>query len=269
MAHLEHLEQQTGNTRSVCCKARSYCLTWNNYTAEDLTQFEQFCEGECDDYAFQEEVGEEGTPHIQAAIRFANARSWKSVKKDFPKCHIEVTKHTWQRAKAYCMKSETRVGTTVEKGKETVKDPLKGKVLRAWQEEIKKMLDEEPDDRKIYWYTDIAGGKGKTSLARHLIINRDKPDIIYLSGKVADVKCGVAKEVSEGRSPRLCIFNFARSMEQYISYEALEVIKDGIFYSGKYESGMCMYNIPHVVVMANFPPDRSKLSEDRWEIKTI
>jgi len=67
----------------------------------------------------------------------------------------------------------------------------------------------------------------------------------------------------------MAIFGYARSKENYISYEALEEIKDGLFFSGKYESGMVCINPPHVVVLCNFAPDESKLSKDRWVIKNI
>lgn len=56
---------------------------------------------------------------------------------------------------------------------------------------------------------------------------------------------------------------------EYVSYSALEELKDGIFFSGKYESSMVMTNNLHIFVFANFEPDRSKLSKDRWEIHYV
>ena len=49
----------------------------------------------------------------------------------------------------------------------------------------------------------------------------------------------------------------------YISYEALENIKDMYFYSGKYEGGCVNGNSPHIYIFANFPPDESKMTVDR------
>lgn len=67
----------------------------------------------------------------------------------------------------------------------------------------------------------------------------------------------------------MAIFDYTRSQEEYISYEALEAVKNGIFYNNKYESGMVVYNTPHVIVLSNFRPDLSKLSADRWRIKEV
>lgn len=55
-------------------------------------------------------------------------------------------------------------------------------------------------------------------------------------------------------------------MENYVSYEAIESVKDGIFFSGKYESGMTIFNQPHIICFANFAPDIGKMSSDRWKI---
>lgn len=90
-----------------------------------------------------------------------------------------------------------------------------------------------------------------------------------MNGKSADIQCGIAKHINDGKELKVAIFGYPRTAENFVSYAALEVVKDGIFYNTKYESGMVMYNVPHVVVLANFPPDQTKLSADRWVIKDI
>jgi hypothetical protein len=95
-------------------------------------------------------------------------------------------------------------------------------------------------------------------------------NIIYVNGKAADIKAGIVSHIESGKYVKAGIFGFPRTVTaEYVSYAALEEVKDGIFYSGKYESRMCMYNPPHIIVMANFPPDTSKMSKDRWVIKNL
>jgi len=49
----------------------------------------------------------------------------------------------------------------------------------------------------------------------------------------------------------------------------LESIKNGLFFSGKYESTQVVMNSPHLIIFANEPPDKSKMSADRWHIVRI
>lgn len=89
---------------------------------------------------------------------------------------------------------------------------------------------------------------------------------IYVNGKGTDIKAAIC-EMKE--PPDIVIFGYPRSTEDYISYGALEEIKDGIFFSGKYESRMKIFNPPHVYVFANFRPNEDEMSKDRWIIKNI
>ena len=40
-------------------------------------------------------------------------------------------------------------------------------------------------------------------------------------------------------------------------------------YNTKYQSEMRVYKIPHVIVISNEEPDKSKLSNDRWDIHKL
>lgn len=131
---------------------------------------------------------------------------------------------------------------------------------RPWQADLLALLAADPDDRKVYWVTDIAGGKGKTVLAKHLV---DQCSAFYCNGgKHTDIVYAYAGE-------RVAVFDYVRDSAEYVNYGAIEQLKNGIMFSSKYESGMKRCANPHVVVFANFHPDQSKLSADRWHIITL
>lgn len=52
-------------------------------------------------------------------------------------------------------------------------------------------------------------------------------------------------------------------------YEALEILKDGFITCTKYTGGDCWIPKLHVIVFANFKPNLTSLSMDRWNIMEI
>ena len=77
--------------------------------------------------------------------------------------------------------------------------------------------------------------------------------------KSADIKYAYEGE-------RVVLFDLTRSQQEHFNYEVMESVKNGTMFSGKYESKVKVYASPHVVVFANWLPDYSKLSMDRWDV---
>lgn len=257
------LDTETCNTKTI--RSRAWCFTINNYSDDDLTFLEDL-KSDLEDYAWQSEVGEKGTPHIQGCMKFKNARTFNALKKKHNTWHLEVPRKPWIAQKRYCQKDDTSDGLIADK-KNTIKDPLQGLELYDWQKEIIGLIKEEPDNRSIHWYYDEIGCKGKTTLAKSLCINNK--DCIYLTGKASDMKFGVYSYIKNNKPLRVVILDLVRSLENFVSYQGIEEIKNGIFYNTKYESEMCLYNDIHVIIFANFEPVLKKLSLDRWVIKEI
>lgn len=241
------------NTKSVL-RARYWIFTWNNYDLEWEGKLVQYFK-DAKDYNFQEEKGTEGTPHIQGYVEFITPKRFDTLKKLNEKIHWEPSRS--KAAKAYCKKTETRNGKLIEKWKPEITE------FRDWQKNIWDIIHKEPDDRKIYWIYDEKGTKGKTKLCKHIC--RTYKEWLYCAGKASDMKFAISSILQKGEL-KGCLFDFTRSLENYVSYEGIESIKNGIFFSGKYESGMCLYPTPHVICFANFKPDESALSNDRWVI---
>lgn len=278
-------------------KARAYTLTINNPTEAEVELIDQlFDDNTVIDLIGQHERGEqEGTLHIQLMINWKNCRSFNGVKKLFPRAHIEKVKNLIGAAK-YCSKEDTRVedmpswekigskslmkawsmeqeqiGVISKYVTEDCPDPLEGKELRPWQEDILELYGAEPDDRTIHWYFDPTGGKGKTTFAKSMSIRYD--DVLLCTGSVRDSKYVITQWIIANewkKSPRMIIYDIARCQDgEKISYQAIEDMKNGIFVNTKYESCRVIYKCPHMIVFNNQLPDESKMSSDRWVIHNM
>lgn len=132
--------------------------------------------------------------------------------------------------------------------------------LRIWQKELVEELLCPPDYRKVVWYIDRKGNNGKTTLARFLVANHKA--FYCINGKTADVAHAYNGE-------RIVLFDLPRTSENGVNYHVIEALKNGMLFSGKYESKTKVFDIPHVVVFSNFAPDKSALSADRWDIREL
>lgn len=258
-----------GNTKSslpLKSRRRKWCFTCFQYDDTTCTDLCDYFEGA--KYLFQEEIcPETKTPHLQGAVCFKNARYFSTLKEKFPTVHWEVMRNE-SASFDYCMKEESKKKDGLRRSgglPKRLTSPIDK--LYDWQKTLVEKLAKEPDQRSIMWYWEPEGNVGKTVLAKHICIKN--PDAIYVSGKAQDVKYAVAQRVAAGKPPRIVIYGVPRTYEEYVSYAALEEVKDGIFFSGKYEAGMVMYNNPHVVVLANCEPEKEKVSSDRWDIVRI
>jgi len=94
-----------GNTKTPRNRSRNWCFTWNNYTENDKIEVKRLLSEY--EFVFQEETGENGTPHLQGCFQNKNAIEFEKVKKMLPKCHIEKCK-SWDASKKYCSKLDSR-----------------------------------------------------------------------------------------------------------------------------------------------------------------
>ncbi len=89
-------------------RSRSWFFTLNNYTVTDCAQLPTaFSKYSARKYIFQEEIGENKTPHLQGIVTFKEKVSFKNMKKINSRIHWEVPKKT-RACFNYCQKEETR-----------------------------------------------------------------------------------------------------------------------------------------------------------------
>lgn len=266
---------EAGNTKSASVLARSHkfrrmCFTYNNYTDEHYTQIVSFCRKESSKWIIGKEIAPgTGTPHLQGYMEFANPRSWDSLRRMWP-WHLEKAKGTADENFVYCSKDNDFVSDGWDDLWQIPSDPMAGLEWKDWQVQLKAELGGEPHPRKIIWYYDPVGNAGKSTFATHMMYH-DK-DLLYVDGgSCADLKAALAGMKEEGtKPPKIVILDLPKSRDpKYVSYDGLEAIKNGAFLNTKYHSCTMRMPRPHMVVFANCLPDVSKMSADRWDIRTI
>lgn len=263
-----------GNTNSIANNKKSrvnpskkWVFTLNNYTDVQMVLLKQRLETLGEKYIVGKEVGECGTPHLQGWVQFKNrVRPITAI--GIKEIHWEKQKGSNQQCIDYCQK-EGNVWIVKDCGdvKRRIKDPLEGKELYPWQQFVLDLIKQEPNDRDIYWFWEPDGNIGKTSFVKHVLIHNN--DCTVVDGKVADAIHGVTEMVRRGKDPRVVFMDIVRTQEGRISYSAIEKIKNGMFFNTKYETGMVLYDCPHVIIFANWEPDTYALSKDRWQIYRI
>lgn len=132
--------------------------------------------------------------------------------------------------------------------------------LRRYQKRIADMVSAPADPRKIHWFYDEIGNTGKSWMTQWLCLF--KGAIRLCNGRTTDICYAYSGEP-------IVVFDLTRSVQDILNYQVMEEIKNGMVFSGKYQSCSKMYEIPHVIVFANWRPDESKMSQDRWDIQRI
>lgn len=252
-----------GNTKtnSRPSASKSWTFTLNNYTDQECDILKNEIKKYGSNYRVQSEVGESGTPHLQGFIELTT-KGRPSETFSCKRIHWEKARSD-KHARKYCCKDETADNKIIWDSEPIIKlcNPY------GWQLDVMDIIAQEPDDRTINWFWEPNGKYGKSALTKYLCV---KKNALCVSGKSNDCKYAIISYKEEHKEfPRIVIFDVPRTNIDYINYEAIESIKNGVFFSGKYESKQVIMNSPHILIFANSPPITHKLSEDRWNIKRI
>lgn len=237
-------------------------LTINNPTDEDRAAIQ--VNDKLRYFCYQLEQGEEGTVHVQAFLYYHNARTGKTLKKEFPRAHIENVMQI-PEAIAYCKKEETRVegpwegGEPPEQGKRTdLQD-----VAHAIKVE-KKTPEQIAEEFPVLW---IKYARGIQSLFDNLYKDRtEAPHVTWLWG---ESRTGKTHYV-ESRHPRseLYVKDHTQWWPRYRQQPAIIIddfegqwpfrdflrFLDYLPYQGQTKGGYVSINSPHVYISSEHPP---------------
>lgn len=255
-----------GNTKPAPKKKqispkKRWCFTWNNYPKDWVVQIVPILH-KSDLYSIGEEIGEEGTPHLQGYFEFHRRVRPIGYLKLSDKIHWEPTLKGRQANLDYTQKDGKFIQNFEEK-LETITN------LYPYQQEMIDIIKKKPEARKIYWFY---GPKniGKTEILfkmcaeykTHIlpVTKRHALSQVYMTNKDIDVYA----------------MNLTADESAYQSndlFSILESIKDRMFSAafGTKCNGMCMFNHKHLIVVANSPPDWSKteIDKERFVIREI
>lgn len=244
------------------------------------------------------------TTHLQGYVELEKRLTFSKLKKLIPRAHFESRRGTASQAADYCKKEGNwkelgtiscpgkrsdiqRIRDLVSEGKtrfeimqqvdaafryvnavdryisdyqHSCRQPIQ-LTLRPWQATLVTLLTSTaPHPRQVLWYWESKGNTGKSTLATYLAFNHNA--FLTTGGKYADIALAYNNQ-------SIVVFDFTRDIQERIPYPVIEGFKNGTLFSGKYQSHMRFFPKPHVVIFANFEPDRTKLSADRWNINKI
>jgi len=256
-------------------QSRKVCITLNNYSEVEYAALLKHCADNAAKWIIGKEVGEDKkTPHLQGYIHYKTPRNWDTLLKVVPRAHLEKAKGSDDQNYKYCSKegdfraSDNMIPYRVYLRQKKLNRKFKNVVWRDWQQRILEDIKAySPESRKINWYWCSAGNSGKSFLAS--FIGLSMKGVICVGGKTNDIFNQVNTMIENREEPKIIIQDVPRYSKDYINYSALETLKNGDLYSGKYEGGMCNFDEPYVIVFANEEPDQSKMSRDRWNIVSI
>lgn len=135
-----------------------------------------------------------------------------------------------------------------------------GSLNNKFQITVLEILKTEPHPRNIYIVEDVDGNNGKSFLCSYI---NTLYDILIVDGKPDNVYYQLSQMCKEGLDPTALIMDIPRESENYLQYNTIEKLKNGLVNSGKYESVKVNINPPHVFLFCNFNVRTDLWTNDR------
>ncbi len=255
----EKVPGKIGNTIQSSAKLR-WAFTLNNYHEEDVDYLCIVFNNMKARFVFGEEGGgEEKTPHLQGQVTFKKRKRLSALRKIDPRIHWEATRNECASID-YCQKEGGKVHTNIRLENADARLRI---VWKPWQEAILKLVQTVPDSRTVHWYWEPTGNVGKSFLTKYLV---QRFNALVVSGKANDIFHQFAKREEDGIATTIAVLDIPRCSMGFISYQAIESIKNGLITSGKYEGGQWIIDPCHVICFSNERPRYEAMSADRWNV---
>lgn len=250
----------TNNKSKQPVRRKFYCGTLFKYEEIGIIGIENRLREICKKYILGKETcPTTGNKHLQ--IYFELNKPMRITELKIPgNPHLEACLGTEEQNTKYCQKENDYIKYGFPK-------PIKIiDTLYPWQKNIEDIVLGEVNERTIYWFYDTIGNKGKSALVKYLVVKYNC--LFCQGGKESDIMNLVFNRDMD--STNCVIFDIPRAHKGNVSYASLENIKNGLICNTKYETGVKIFNSPHIICFANFPPSKpEELSNDRWCITCL
>lgn len=150
---------------------------------------------------------------------------------------------------------------------DSLREALASSSLRPWQQALKDVVETEINPRVIHWIWEAQGNTGKSWMTKYLAAMHNA--CVMTPGKKGDMAYLYSKNPS-----KVVVFDLSRTLApgdeknwtMDAVYSLAEDLKNGMVTSYKYDSANVLTTGCHVIFFANFSPDLSKWSADRYNI---
>lgn len=174
----------------------------------------------------------------------------------------------------YCNKPSDAPGILAIRNETTVSVRRRTKLVEPtyeWQKQLIEMTKVEPGEREIVWIYDKKGGAGKSCFTRYIKHTQGK--LWYSCTEVhqcRDLAPIIMNALESGWEAWGWIFDLPREACDHKGfYSGIECLKNGEITGTKYRGKTVEFDIPHVIVFANFLPKTETMSMDRWRVFEI
>lgn len=145
-------------------------------------------------------------------------------------------------------------------------DPDMFTIQHEWQKKLDLELLEKPNPRSIIWICGLKGNEGKSEFVRYHVAKYNSLPFTQFGG-ARDAACVL---MGADWNKKTILIDLPRNAESKSIYEPMEMMKNGMMTSLKYQGGnVFLDRKPHIVVFANFMPDLFTMSKDRWDVREL
>lgn len=242
--------------------------------------FKAMLKEHCKSWTFQEELYSNGMHHYQCRVSLR--KKVRNPQDLIPGNWSPTTKKMMNDMSHYVTKLDTRVAgpwSDKDELQELPDDWLEGlEEPRPFQQSILDMIRGKPDRRAVNLLYDPKGNSGKSevySFAKAQIKNVISLETSAVNGRelILDVASTLKQYPTHVRykQPFTFLIDIPRADRHLPVYywSSIERIKSGSIRETRYKSDEVLFMKPHIWVFTNTIPDKSLLTNDRWNIFCI